>query len=165
MKTGPACQRERRAVRAGSSPARTREDLPDPEGPTTVTNRRALAGTGGCSRATSSAVSRSRPKNTAASASPNASRPGYGGCPAVHDGGRGQRAPLQPAQPHLTAGQGEERQPDQGYRPRAQHPQRQRHLALHARRVVGGYPEQGSQQHQKDVEYQCEGPSLHSRRT
>ena len=61
---------------AGTSPARTTEDLPEPEGPTTARNR--APSVSSPSRRMSRFVSASRPKKSAASASRNARRPLYG---------------------------------------------------------------------------------------
>ena len=55
----------RRSVSAGSSPAINNDDLPDPDGPTTGTNRDD-AGPGVMTRSTSVSTSRLRPKNTGA---------------------------------------------------------------------------------------------------
>ena len=59
-------------ARAGSSPARSTDDLPLPDGPTTASNGAPTR------RATSSATSRSRPKKYSASAASNVARPLYG---------------------------------------------------------------------------------------
>ena len=61
-----------RATRA-TLPPRTNDDFPLPEAPTTATNRKRSA------RATSSATSTSRPKNSARSSGSNTTRPLYGG--------------------------------------------------------------------------------------
>ncbi len=61
---------------AGSSPARTTLDLPLPLGPTTATKRPRMPGAP--RRAMSRSTSRSRPKNSPASAGPNARSPLYG---------------------------------------------------------------------------------------
>ena len=62
------------AATAGSNPARSSDDLPDPDGPSTISS----PGRASCSpaRATSSAVSCSRPKNRSASFGWNAASPG-----------------------------------------------------------------------------------------
>jgi hypothetical protein len=57
------------AANAGSRPARSSDDFPLPEGPTTVTR---LASD---TRATSSATRRSRPKKLSASEASNRARP------------------------------------------------------------------------------------------
>ena len=62
---------------AGTSPARTSEDLPLPEAPTTARKRARL------SISTSRCTSRSRPKNSFASSSPNGCRPRYGVSPVL----------------------------------------------------------------------------------
>ena len=58
--------------RAAASPARSREDFPLPDGPTTANSRTSA------SRSRQLRVSCSRPKNDSASSSPYAASPGYG---------------------------------------------------------------------------------------
>ena len=57
---------------AGSSPARTADDLPLPDGPITASNGEPT------SRATSSATNRSRPKKYSAWSASNVASPGNG---------------------------------------------------------------------------------------
>ncbi len=72
-----------RRARRGSTPALTRDDLPLPDGPTT----RSGCGRGRASRSSTWAISRSRPKSTAAWSSVNRDRPGYGDRPGSHVNG------------------------------------------------------------------------------
>jgi hypothetical protein len=60
------------ALSAGTRPARTNDDLPTPDGPTTPMIGRSRM------RLTAAAISRERPKNRAASLSWNDDRPAYG---------------------------------------------------------------------------------------
>ena len=69
--------RSRPARNAASSPARTSDDLPEPEGPRTATNRLVLS----CS--SKRWMSPSRPKNSRAWRSSNTRKPRYGGSPRI----------------------------------------------------------------------------------
>ena len=70
--TQPPAGRDNR----GNSPARSSDDFPLPDGPTIATNLPEPCRNVGCSRLVSRSISRSRPKNTAASSAENDAKPG-----------------------------------------------------------------------------------------